>query len=75
MHTGKYFRLNAPALGIEIIGSRRETVQIPAGATVAVLSGPGSNDSRMLDVLWNDKTLVMFVEDIEAQGREITRGI
>jgi hypothetical protein len=71
MHTGKYFRLNAPALGIETIGVRQETVQIPAGEIVTVLSGPRSDDSKMLDVLWHNRTLVMFVEDIQARGQEI----
>jgi hypothetical protein len=69
--TGKRFVLKATSIGIESIGNHREAVQVPAGETVVVVSGPQTVDSRLLDVLWNDKSLMMFVDDIQAHAREI----
>jgi len=66
--TGKHFRMKATTLGIETVGSHKEAVHVPAGEIVVALSGPRSDDARMLNVRWNSKTLVMFVEDLETRG-------
>ena len=71
MLRGKRFLLKAILLGIETIGTRRDAVQIPPGEVVTVVSGPTSDDSRMLDVLWNGRSVVMFADDIQARTREI----
>ena len=71
MLTGKRFRLKTSTLGIETIGDHRRAVHIPADEVVVVLSGPRPDDRRMIDVLWDDRTLVMFAEDIEVRGKEI----
>jgi hypothetical protein len=71
MLTGKRFRLNTAILGIETIEGQRRAVQVPSGDIVAVVSGPAPDDRRMLDVLWNDRPLVMFAEDLTARGHEI----
>jgi hypothetical protein len=68
---GKHFRLNTATLGIETVGSHTEAVRVPAGDVIVALSGPRSDDARMISVRWNNKTLVMFVEDIEARGLEV----
>lgn len=72
MLTGKRFRLNRATLGVETIGDQRIAVEIPALEIVLVLSGPRPDDKRMLDVLWKNRRLVMFVEDVERRGEEIT---
>ena len=72
MLSGKRFRLTVPTLGIETVGDERKAVQVPAGEIVTVLSGPRPDDRRMIDVLWTDKTLVMFAEDVEHRGRIIS---
>ena len=45
---------------------------VPVGAVVLVLSGPRPDDKRLTDVRWNDETLVMFAEDIQRRGEEVT---
>jgi hypothetical protein len=30
------------------------------------------DDKRMMDVRWNDQTLVMFADDIRRRGEEVT---
>lgn len=71
MLSGKRFRLKATLLGIESIGTRGDAVQIPPGEVVTVVCGPTSEDSRMIDVLWNGRAIVMFVDDIQMRAREI----
>lgn len=71
MLTGKRFRLKTTTLAIENMVDARVAVHVPAGETVVVLSGPRPDDRRMVDVLWNNKSLVMFAEDILTRGQEI----
>ena len=71
MLSGKKFRLTATTLGIENMLEGRIPVQVPAGETILVLSGPKPDDRRMIDVLWRHKPLVMFVQDIQSRGEEI----
>ena len=72
MVSGQHFRLLAETLGIETIGEdNRISVMVPAGETIAVLTGPHSDDKRMVEVQWGEKKLMMFVEDIENRGAQI----
>ena len=72
MLTGKHFRLVVETLGIETTdGDNRIPVKVPAGETIALLSGPGPGDMRMVDVQWGDKKLVMFYEDIQKRGEQV----
>jgi hypothetical protein len=71
MYTGKHFRLKLDILGIEVADGNRIATTIPAGQTIRVLSGPRPDDRRMVDVLWGERTLVMFTEDLERRGEEI----
>jgi hypothetical protein len=73
MLTGKRFRLTTAILGIETIDAKRVAVEIPQGATVEVTAGPSQTDSRMVDVLWNARTVVMFAQDITERAEQLTR--
>jgi hypothetical protein len=71
MYTGKRFRLKQEILGIETTHHNRIAVTIPAGQLLKVLSGPRPDDRRMVDVLWGDRTLVVFTEDLDRRGEEV----
>ncbi len=71
MYTGRSYRLKDATLGIEALDGRRSAVMVPAGEIVRVLSGPRPDDRRMVDVLWGERTLVMFTEDIDSRGEEV----
>ena len=72
MVSGQHFRLLVDTLGIETIGEEnRISVMVPAGETITILSGPHSDYRRMVDVQWGDKTLMMFVVDIEKRGEDV----
>ena len=68
MLTGKRFRLKTPTLEIETIDGKRTAVSVPVGAIIEVTHGPSPTDSRMLDVTWEGKALVMFHDDIKTRG-------
>jgi hypothetical protein len=70
--TGKTFRLSSETLALETIGSRRQTVMIPPGALVRVMSGPKADDPRMLDLLWRGRKVTAFSEDVQNRGEEIS---
>jgi hypothetical protein len=74
MLAGKRFRLTVTTLGIENLVFHRQAVQIPEDEVITVLSDPRPDERGMIDVLWNNRTLVMFAEDIEARGQEIVGG-
>lgn len=72
MLRGKRFRLKRATISIESTVDDRLVVMIPTSAVVTVLSGPRPDDMRMIDILWDKKTLVMFAVDILERGEEIT---
>lgn len=71
MLTGKRFRLERPTLAIDGVNGKRQATIIPAGAVLKVVSGPTSPGDRMVDVLWDGKTVTMFVIDVDVRGTEI----
>jgi hypothetical protein len=72
MLSGKRFLLKRETISIHTMGGERQVVMVPEGAIVEVISGPKPDDKRMVDILWDTKVLVMFAEDIQARGEEIT---
>jgi hypothetical protein len=71
MLSGKRYRLTAGTLAIESGGERRIAVTIPQGEIIEVIRGPRPDDTRMVDIRWNGKELVMFAEDILDRGEFI----
>ena len=72
MLTGKRFKLTTPTLAIDNVDGKRFAVTVPAGSIVKVISGPNSDDDRMVDVLWECRVVVMFAVDVNARGAEVT---
>jgi len=68
--TGKKFKLERATLAIAVAEGRRKAVAIPVGAIIKVVSGPTPRD-RMVDVLWDGKTVEMFAVDVDARGTEL----
>ena len=70
--SGKRFRLKVPTLGLALIDAKRVAVPVPADSIVTVSTGSSPRDMRMVDVLWEGQTVVMFAEDVQKRGEEIT---
>jgi hypothetical protein len=70
MLAGKRFKLGTSTLAIETVEGRRIAVTVPAEAIIKVVSGPVEG-SRLVDVLWEDRRVVMFGIDVEMRAIEI----
>ena len=51
---------------------KRAAVTVPAGAMIEVTGGPRANDMRMVDVRSDGRKLVMFLEDVQNRGEDVT---
>jgi hypothetical protein len=72
MLAGKQFRLKVDTLAIATDDTgKRVAITVPSGATVRILSGPRPDDTRMVDALWQRRTVVMFADDIQTRGQEV----
>jgi hypothetical protein len=58
-------------LAIDTINGKRVAIPVPVGEIIKVISGP-TNDDRLIDVLWNGHSVMMFAIDIKERGEEIT---
>ena len=72
MLAGKRYRLTSDTLAIESVNERRIAVTVPTGEIVEVIHGPLADDTRMVDVRWNGKVLIIFAEDLQRRGEDIT---
>jgi hypothetical protein len=64
---GQRYRLNTPTLAIVKVDGHNSPVTIPHGAVVKVSAGPLHGD-RLVDVIWDGKTIMMFTTDIRERG-------
>jgi hypothetical protein len=71
MLTGKRYRLSAATLAIESSGNKRTAITIMEGEIIEVVKGPRPDDTRMVDIKWNGKDLVIFVQDLYDRGEYI----
>jgi hypothetical protein len=71
MLSGRRFRLTTETLGVQTIEGKRIAVIVPEGVVIKIISGPRPDDTRMLDVQWEEKTLVMFAQDVHSRGEEV----
>lgn len=67
---GESYRLKAQTLGIISTNQRRAAILIPQNAMVTVINGP-LNGNRMVDVMWDEQIVMIFVEDLRARGETI----
>jgi hypothetical protein len=71
MLSGKRFRLKADTIAIETNGDKRIALHVPAGSVITVESGPKPDDRRMLDIRWDGRKIVMFVDDVQKRGEQV----
>jgi hypothetical protein len=68
---GNSYRLKTQTLGSIISeGDPRKPVIIPRGAVVKVISDPVDH-KRFVDVTWEDKTVMMFTQDIRQRAAKV----
>ena len=70
MFRGKQFRLKTATLCTENRDGILYGVRVPVGGVITVLRGPVEDD-RMVDILWNQRPLTMFAQDLRDRGEEV----
>jgi len=70
MFWGKQFRLKKATLCMENRDGILYGVRVPEGGVITVLRGPVEDD-RMVDILWNQRPLTMFAQDLRDRCEEI----
>jgi hypothetical protein len=65
--TGETYRINKAVLSIHSADGQRMPLVIPVGAWVVVENGP-LDGTRMVDVNWDGKTVMMFTADLRERG-------
>ena len=70
---GQSYRIVIPTLGIlsEDEDGHRIPVTLPKNATVTCINGT-VDGNRLIDVLWEGKTIMMFTQDLRARATPIT---
>lgn len=67
---GERYRLKTPTLAIMANDGDRIAVTIPIHGEVEVVDGPMNGD-RVVDVLWEGKTVMMFTTDLRELGERL----
>lgn len=57
-------RLNGPLLAMFAGADGHEAITIPSG-TVLDITAKKFNGERLMEVVWDDRTLLMFTEDLK----------
>jgi hypothetical protein len=70
MLTGKRFRLHAPIRAVDETRVGRTAVTVPVGAIISIIDGP-KPDNPLLRVVWEQKWLLVFEQDIRECCNEI----
>ena len=71
MLTGKRFKLSNPTMALDIVDGKRVAITVPTGAVIKVVSGPSGEGDRLVDVVWDGRTVAMFAFDVNVRGAEI----
>ena len=63
---GRY-RLTQPTLAMVAVDSHHEAITVPTGA-ILDLDGRTFNGERLMEVLWDDRRVLMFTEDLKLRS-------
>ena len=69
----KTFKIVRPTLALDVVDGKQRIVTLPADAIVIVPAG-APDQSGLLKVCWDERSLRMFAVDLSARGIEITEG-
>lgn len=64
------YRLKIPTLAIMSHAGQNLPITIPQGGMVVVVNGP-LDGTRLVDVEWEGKTVMMFPTDVRERGERI----
>ena len=66
MQAGMVFKLRTETLGISATGDHREAITVPSGVLLTISFY--RKDDRMVDLLWEVRTVSLFEIDLRERG-------
>src|SRR5579859_5568749 len=67
MCRGQLYRITAPTIALERCGWGTKMFHIPRGAIITIQSEPSAG-SRLVEVLWDARAMMMFTLDLRQRG-------
>ena len=64
------YRINTPTIAVFKEEDRHVAREIPAGSVV-VIDPETFNGNKLFSVLWAEKEVMMFVQDVKARGERL----
>jgi|SoiMethySBSTD1v2_1073268.scaffolds.fasta_scaffold601362_2 hypothetical protein len=68
--SGDRYRITSPTIALFLEDGRHVANMIPEGSIVVVES-ENINGNRLLEVIWAEKKVMMFTQDIRSRGEKI----
>jgi hypothetical protein len=69
MTTERYL-INSPTIALFLEDGRHVTHLVPEGAVVD-LDGKTFNGNKLMEVMWDEKAVMMFTQDLRSRGKRI----
>jgi len=64
------YRIKSPTIALFLEDGRHVSHMVPAGAVITVDSTTFNGD-KLIEVLWAEKDVMMFTQDLRARGEKI----
>jgi len=72
MNKNRRYRIRTSTIAIWCFDGVRKTVTVPADATVTISESLRDGD-RLIDVVWNGESYLMFTQDLRERGEELSQ--
>ena len=69
MSADKY-RINSPTIALFLENGRHVAHMVPIGSVITIASEKFNGD-KLVDVLWSEKKVMMFTQDIRDRGTKV----
>jgi len=65
------YRINSPTIALFLEEGRHVARTIPGGAEITIPDDAAVQETKLIEVRWAEKTVMMFAQDIRARGEQI----
>ena len=64
------YRISSPTIALFLEDGRHVAHMVPKGATITI-DGKTLNGNKLTEVIWAEKTVMMFTQDLRSRGKKI----
>jgi len=68
--TPQKYKINSPTIAMYLENDRHVAVKVPTG-TVITLDSETLNGDKLVEVLWAERSVMMFTQDIRTRGEKV----